>query len=355
MARCGCSGSTCSCLIVAGAGTAVSGTGTEGNPYVIDVTGSDIAGTFSVLDTASVDLTLDGSGSTADPYVLSAAATIAMTGLSDVLAGDIPATGDVPVWNGTAWHFAPPPTTPPGAVNTGPGLTGDGSAPDPLTVAASGTWGTAPLDGFGANDLLGAPTYIDSAGQVRTLPRGIDVVADGARPNQYPGRVIVESGTGEAYWSNGTTWVSFVPEAVFGHAGLTGGFAPVDQTGTGRVMPVVSQTLSGGMTFDVTTRRLVVPEDGLYELTTHAYGTGGSSGWFRQHLRTSATPAAEATFATVQLHKSTSNDLTAGASATLPLTAGTGVWLVGLSSAAGFQSWGTTGHNGAFFEVRKVG
>jgi hypothetical protein len=207
VARCGCSGSTCSCLIVDGAGTSVSGTGTEGNPYVIDVSGSNIAGTLAVVDTATVDLTLDGSGSSADPYVLSADSAVAMTDLTDVTAGDTPATGDVPVWNGTSWDFAPPPTTPPGAVSVGDGLTGDGSGADPLEVAVSGTWGASPLNIFGTNTLLGAETYIDVNGQVRTRPYGVDVIAsDNARPDQYPGRVYVRSDNQQMWWSDGTRY-----------------------------------------------------------------------------------------------------------------------------------------------------
>jgi len=357
MARCGCSGSTCSCLVTAGSGVAVSGTGTEANPYVIDVVGSDIAGTFAVADTSTVDMNLAGSGSTADPYVLSATATLALTALSDITSGDVPASGDVPVWNGSTWDFQPPPTTPPGAVNVGAGLSGDGSAPAPLAVATSGTWGVAPLDSFGSNTLLGAPTYIDSNGQVRTLPRGIDIVADGVRPDQYPGRVIVESGTQDMYWSNGTTWIPVVDDtAVYGHAGLTQGFVPVPQGGQTLVpLPVSAQALNGGVTFNTSLRQLVVPVDGLYQITTHMYGSGTSSGWMNQRLRLTTNPAGNSVFAVVQMHKNSTNDVTGGASALVRLPAGAGVYMQGISSAAGFQAWGTTGFNGSYMEVLRVG
>lgn len=357
MARCGCSGSTCSCLVTAGSGVAVSGTGTEANPYVIDVVGSDIAGTFAVLDTSSVDMTLDGSGSTADPYVLSATATLALTALSDITSGDVPASGDVPVWNGSTWDFAPPPTTPPGAVNVGAGLTGDGSGASPLTVRTSGTWGVSPLDGFGGNQLLGAPTYVDSNGQIRSMPRGIDVVADGVRPDQYPGRVIVESGTQDMYWSNGTTWIPVVDDtAVYGHAGLTQGFVPVPQGGQTLVpLAVSAQALSGGVTFNTSLRQLVVPVDGLYQITCHMYGSGTSSGWMNQRLRLTTNPAGNSVFCVVQMHKNSANDITGGASALVRLPAGAGVYMQGISSAAGFQAWGTTGFNGSYMEVLRVG
>lgn len=357
MARCGCSGSTCSCLVTGGSGVSVSGTGTEANPYVIDVTGSDIAGTLAVLDTTSVDLTLAGSGSTADPYILSARATLALTTLSDITSGDTPASGDVPVWNGSSWDFAPPPTTPPGAVNVGAGLNGDGSAPSPLSVATSGTWGVDPLAGFGTNTLLGAPTYIDANGQLRTMPRGIDVVANGTRPTQYPGRVIVESGTHTAYWSNGTTWIPMVDDtAIYGHAGLTQGFVPVQQSGqTLQPLAVTAQALNGGVTFNTSLRQLVVPVDGLYQLTMRLYGSGTSSGWINQHLRLTSNPASNSIYAHVQLHKNNANDVVAGSTTLVRLAAGTGVFIRSMSSAAGFQTWGTTGWNGAYMEVLRVG
>lgn len=208
MARCGCSGASCSCLIVAGSGVEVSGSGIESNPYVIDVVGSDIAGTITVADTATINLSRSGSGSSADPYVISGVATVSMDELTDTSGS--PVTGDVPVFDGTNWVFAPPPTTPPGAVSATDGITGDGSAGAPLRAATSGTWGVAPLDIFGTNTLLGGQVYLDANGQLRSRPPGIDVIASAAgRPSQYPGRVYVRSDTLNSGWSNGTTWAPF--------------------------------------------------------------------------------------------------------------------------------------------------
>lgn len=208
MARCGCSGSSCSCLIVAGSGVEVSGSGIESNPYVIDVVGSDIAGTINVQDTATIDLTRTGSGSSADPYVISGVATVKMTDLTDTTGA--PATGDVPVFDGVNWTFAPPPTTPPGAVSATNGITGDGSAGSPLRAATSGTWGVAPLNIFGTNTLLGGEVYIDANGQLRSRPMAIDVIASAAqRPSQYPGRVYVRSDLLNNGWSDGTNWNPF--------------------------------------------------------------------------------------------------------------------------------------------------
>lgn len=207
MARCGCSGGTCSCLVTAGAGIAVSGTGTGANPYVIDVSGTAISGTLAVEDTATVDLTLAGAGTTASPYRLSARTTLT---LDDLVPGDQPQAGDVPVWDGNQWQFAPPPTTPPGAVNIGAGLVGDGSAASPVALNPSGTWGAPPLDKYGPDPAAGAEVYIDAAGQVRTRPPGVSVVANtNARPNQYVGRVYVTQDTFDTAWSDGQAWHPF--------------------------------------------------------------------------------------------------------------------------------------------------
>jgi hypothetical protein len=68
----------------------------------------------------------------------------------------------------------------------------------------------SPLDTYGANTLLGSPVYVDTNGQLRTQPRGIDVIATPAmRPDQYPGRVYVRSDTFDFAWSNGSAWQPF--------------------------------------------------------------------------------------------------------------------------------------------------
>jgi len=71
MARCGCAGTTCGCLVQAGSGIQVTGTGTRVDPYIVEQIGGDIGGLLIVNDTVNFDLTLLGSGTTADPFVLS--------------------------------------------------------------------------------------------------------------------------------------------------------------------------------------------------------------------------------------------------------------------------------------------
>lgn len=169
MARCGCTSAACACLVTGGAGIRVSGTGSETNPYVVEAIGSGITGALETTNTSTVSLALTGSGTTASPYDLRATAHVSMTELEDVAAGAVPAAGQVPVWSGTAWTFAVPPSTPPGAVSTTVGLLGDGAAANPIRVRTSGTWGTSPLNQMGTNSTLAAPVFVDSAGNLRVL------------------------------------------------------------------------------------------------------------------------------------------------------------------------------------------
>lgn len=179
MARCNCSGNTCNCLVVAGAGIEVSGSGTPANPYLVSLTAPDIGETIRVNDTESVNLTLTGAGTPSDPLTLSAVAYGRLLDLLDVQDSGGPVNGDVPVWVGGGsghFEFQPPPTTPPGAVGTGPGLLGDGSPGNELEVAVSGVWGLEDLADFGADSTVGTPIYIDSAGELRARPQSTATV-----------------------------------------------------------------------------------------------------------------------------------------------------------------------------------
>lgn len=162
MANCG---ETCNCLVKAGEGITVTGSGTALNPYRIALAG-DLSDLLTVTDTDSVNMTLLGSGTAVDPYVLSATSTVALTQLSDVddpQGG--PNVGDVPVWVTTGtphWEFQPPPANPPGAVNVSTGIIGDGSVGAPIRVRLIGT--------SGGGTTSGLEVYADSAGNLRAVP-----------------------------------------------------------------------------------------------------------------------------------------------------------------------------------------
>lgn len=133
MARCGCAGTACSCVIQGGTGIVVDGAGTESNPYVINGGGAGSGGVLTVSDTNTVNLNLLGSGTQANPYALTANATLSLGELTNVNTNSAVA-GNVLAWNGTTWQPIPPTTAPVGAIAVGDGLLGDGSAPDPLRL-----------------------------------------------------------------------------------------------------------------------------------------------------------------------------------------------------------------------------
>lgn len=72
---CGCSGATCGCLIVAGAGITITGIGTASNPFVVtrDSSTDSIGGQLQVDSSPTIDMTLLGTGTIADPLIVKAA------------------------------------------------------------------------------------------------------------------------------------------------------------------------------------------------------------------------------------------------------------------------------------------
>jgi hypothetical protein len=206
MPRCDCAGSTCQCLILAGAGIDITGSGNTNNPYVITAT-TTIAGSLVVQDTPTIDLTAVGAGTNTDPFILTANATISLGELTDVDA-TIPAVGDTLSWNGTAWVMTAPPVAPAGAVNTTGGLLGSGALNNPVRVATSGTWGTAPLDNYGQDSTVGQVIYVDSNGQLRAAPLDPQLITVpwdniSGRPSAFPTTWPLVSGKPTTF---PTTW-----------------------------------------------------------------------------------------------------------------------------------------------------
>ena len=168
MPRCDCAGSSCQCLIQAGAGIQITGSGNTNNPYVVTST-STIAGSLQVQDTRTVDMSAVGAGTPTDPFILSANARIAMEDITNV-TGAPAAVGDTLSWDGSSWVMAPPPVVPPGAINVGAGLLGTGAVDNPVRAAVSGVWGTPPLDTYGSDSTQGREIYVDANGQLRARP-----------------------------------------------------------------------------------------------------------------------------------------------------------------------------------------
>lgn len=162
MARCRCADeSVCTCVIRAGQGVTVQGTGAPSSPWVITATANS-SGTIEVADTPSVDMATTGVGVLGDPLIISARAIIgALLNFIDnpfgvdfsvagagteaspmgveatiprIDLGTTPTVGFVLAFDGTRYVPVPPTTVPIGSINIGPGLIGDGSSGSPLRV-----------------------------------------------------------------------------------------------------------------------------------------------------------------------------------------------------------------------------
>jgi hypothetical protein len=234
MARCGCSGTTCSCLVTGdGTYTTVTGSGSVLDPYIVH----GAAGALGVVDTTYIDLTLTGSGTIASPWSLTAALkTFNLGNLSDVNA-PTPTNGYVLAWNSSTSKWVPVPaaTASPGVINSTLGVTGDGSSGTPLKA-----------------NLL-------STGRLRVTSNQLDISLDtyarlslsyasaAARDTQYTTWGIAAA-TGHQAWLNdrktltiydGSVWYEFTPgvgtswqfnrvssngvDVFSGYAGLAGG------------------------------------------------------------------------------------------------------------------------------------
>jgi hypothetical protein len=129
MARCGCSGASCSCFIIGQGGITVTGAGSSSNQYIIS---SDL--NVAVVDTATLNMTKSGDGSAASPFTFQGDVTLTLDGLTDVsTAGG--ATGNVLAKQADgSYSLVPATTAPAGALSIGDGLTGDASSGNKLRV-----------------------------------------------------------------------------------------------------------------------------------------------------------------------------------------------------------------------------
>lgn len=161
----------CTCVIQAGTGISITGAGTVQSPIIISGT-SPLVGAFTVEDSDTIDFSLGGDGTVDSPMVLSAVATISTGDLTDVNDPGGPAVGDGLFWDaGGYFVYGPPPANPPGAVNVGPGIVGDGSAPSPIEVSVIGTTAGGTTSGL--------EVYVDSAGDLRAVPPAATTVTWG--------------------------------------------------------------------------------------------------------------------------------------------------------------------------------
>lgn len=83
MARCGCVSTGCACLIQAGSGILVTGTGNVGDPYIVAATGGGGGSVVQVADTSTIDLSISGDGSGGNPYIISG--VVVTEGIQDLI------------------------------------------------------------------------------------------------------------------------------------------------------------------------------------------------------------------------------------------------------------------------------
>lgn len=130
MARCGCQGGSCSCVITGTGSVTVTGAGSTASPYVINGGGS-----LTVTDTGTLNMTLTGSGSVASPYNVKGDVTLAVAGLTDVDLTTPATTGQVLAKQSDGkWRAVAASSATPGTINVSGGIEGNGSAGTPLSV-----------------------------------------------------------------------------------------------------------------------------------------------------------------------------------------------------------------------------
>ena len=129
MARCRCQSENCPCTLRAGSGTTVTGAGTTESPWLI----SALPPPLTVQSTLEVTLDRGGAGTVASPYNLTA--TLPWVNPFGGTVGYV-------LTQQADGTFAPgpPAVVAAGAVRTGFGLTGDGTAAKPLRVSAICTY-----------------------------------------------------------------------------------------------------------------------------------------------------------------------------------------------------------------------
>jgi hypothetical protein len=196
MARC-CGGTTCACKVEAGRHVEVTGTGTAGDPFVIDAQTH-----LTVEDNTQFNLVLTGSGTLAQPWLLSVeyAGTGGLDGLPDV---DTTGKTNAQVlgWDDALGQWTPraPTTAAPGAITVGNGVDGDGSAGDPLVaVGDTARYITVTASGIGLSD-----SGINRMVRVFST----EFARDNANPVPIQGTVaIVETDTSVLWYYDGADW-----------------------------------------------------------------------------------------------------------------------------------------------------
>lgn len=225
MARCGCAGSTCTCVIEGSGSVVVSGGGSEANPFLVQ------GPVLNITDTPTVNLTKSGAGTAASPWNLSADATVTLDALTDVATAGA-TTGQVlgRKSDGT-WGPQNPTSAAPAAINHDTSILGDGSAGSPLGVDLDGT------------------------------ASGLAIAAGGLRVD----------GIGHAGWQSYTpllqSWDGLAPSV--GNGSLTGRYAQIGKTVFMRAHLIIGSTTQRGTSYWSITLPVPAKIGQLQQMTAH--------------------------------------------------------------------------------------
>lgn len=227
MARCGCSGTSCACSVIADPDSAitVTGSGSGASPYVIGG-----GGVVTVDDSDTIDFTVTGTGSTGSPYLI----TGDFIGDMEDIANFDPtggAAGDVVAFDGTGYVLNPPSTATPGAIVTDTTLEGDGSGGDPLGITRQATqtyvpdWtATTTNPDIGSGIIAGRYVEDPATGWV-DVSIDITAAADTQRgAGFYSLELPVEALAGQTQLFTVTIFYGALGQARIGTAYTTGGF-----------------------------------------------------------------------------------------------------------------------------------
>lgn len=193
MSKC-CGQNGCSCVIEAGLGIAITGSGSVSDPFHISA-GTEIDGG----DNAVFDVTVAGVGTPVSPWVVSVAyaTTAKLDDIPDVYA-PTPTNGQVLKFNTSLnrWEAGPPAVVAPGLMLTDESLSGDGSAGAPLQVReATGRGLATSAAGLGLDDATINETvqhFADDAARAATTPA--PVLNSLSMLNTRPGVIDVYDG-----------------------------------------------------------------------------------------------------------------------------------------------------------------
>lgn len=313
MPRCGCTG-TCSCLVVAGEGIVVEGIGSVENPYQISSDAADLVSRVTFTDTATIDFTASGAGSGAHPMVVSAAAKVAMSELTDVQG--TPANSQVLVWSTDHWE----PQNQSGS-GGGPGVPPGGTTGQVLSK----------LDNTDGNaNWMDVPKELPIGGAI--------------------GQVLTKqtAADGSVYWTTpasggggGTTERSY---AAVRRTAVATSFAD----GVAKVVPFEIVEVDDGIPWDAVNNWYTIPVTGYYSVYAIVNWTAGNTGYRALRILRNGVE-----FAASVGGAASSGGISASVSRVCLLTAGDKIHITGVQGSGAAQVL-TTASTFNYFTISKI-